>query len=127
MANTYTLSIVKNGGNLSIWGDAKTGVIQRVAWRMDGTDGVNTTAQSGIAVLPAIDPTSPTFVPLNQITEPVLLQWANQLIDLPKEKATIDANLTALTQEAAQPATPQLAQLQLNPVTAAQAAAGVPV
>lgn len=123
MANTYAISIVGNP-----LGNATTGVIEQVAWRMEGTDGTNVSVLSGVAVLPAIDPTSPTFIPLPQITVPVLLQWAASLLNLPNLKSTIDGNLTAQAQAiAAQPATAPLAPLQLAPPVAAQAMAGVPV
>lgn len=115
MANTYTIAIT--GAPL---GNATTGVIQQVAWKLTGTDGTNTAEQSGTVDLPPIDPTSPTFIPLAQVTVPVMLQWAQQLLNLPYLRGLIDADIAA--QSAAAPVA-----LQLNPAVAAQAAAGVPV
>lgn len=116
MPNTYTISIT--GAPL---GNTSTGVIQQVSWKLAGTDGTYTASQSGTVDLPPIDPSSPQFVPLANVTVAVMLQWAGTLLNIPAIKAVIDADI------AAQQATAAMAPLQLASAVAAQATAGVTI
>lgn len=128
MPNTYTISIaVDTNGTPQIMGDPATGVIHQVDWNMTGTDGTYSAVIAGVAILPPIDPNSPLFVPLLQVTIPVLLQWASSLLDIPDLKAALDAKIAGLRQAAATQPAAALAQLQLAPTVQAQAGAGVPV
>lgn len=124
MTNTYTISVQTDAsGNLLIKGDAATGVIQTVAWKLTGTDGNGHTAfQADSLLLPYTDPTAPNFIPLAQVTVPVMLAWAGSLLNLPGIKAVIDG---LIDEQVSAPA--NLAQLDLAPSVATQAAAGVPV
>src|SRR5438105_12216826 len=74
---TYSLSIIGNP-----FGDAKTGVIKRVPWRLDGSDGAYSAFESGIADLPPVDPASAAFVPLASVTTELLRTWVLAAIDL---------------------------------------------
>lgn len=123
MANTYAISVQTDAsGNLLIKGDASTGVIQTVAWKLTGTDGNGHTAfQADTLNLPYIDPASSNFVPLSQVTVTVMLEWAGSLLNIPGIKCVIDSLIAVQATAPANPVVP----LQLAPTVAAQAVAGV--
>lgn len=51
------------------------GTVLTAHWRCNGTDGTFTGAVYGTQSFPAKDPSDPTFVPYDQITEAMALQW----------------------------------------------------
>jgi hypothetical protein len=107
---TYSVSIIAEP-----LGDAATGVIRRVPFRLDGTDGLSTAFENGIAELAPIDPASPQFVPLANVTTNLLQQWVLAAIDLPFWQSVIAANISAIQ------AAP-LAQLSVSNLSTAPAA-----
>lgn len=51
------------------------GTVLTAHWRCTGTDGEFTSSVYGTQSFPAKDPSDPTFVPYDRITEALALQW----------------------------------------------------
>ena len=51
------------------------GIVLTAHWRCNGTDGTFTGSVYGSQALPANDPAAPGFVPYEQITKDLALQW----------------------------------------------------
>ena len=88
---TYTLSIIGEP-----FGDANTGVVKRVPWRLEGSDGVHTAFESGIADLPPTDPASAALVPLASVTTELLRTWVLDAIDLSFWQGLIGNGISAM-------------------------------
>ena len=106
---SYSLSIIGNP-----FGDAKTGVIKRVPWRLDGSDGAYTAFENGIADLPPIDPASAAFVPLASVTTELLRTWVLAAIDLTFWQGMIGNGISAMQ-------APPLAPLTISNLSSAAA------
>ena len=107
---TYSVSIIGDP-----FGDADTGVIKRVPWRLDGSDGARTAFETGMAQLPPIDPKSPDFVPLANVTTDLLRQWVLAAIDLPFWEGVIADSIAAMQ-------APALAELAVSNLSTAAVA-----
>jgi len=55
-------------------------VVLTAHWRCTGTDGTFTGSVYGSQALPSNDPATPGFVPYEQITEELALQWLHEVM-----------------------------------------------
>jgi hypothetical protein len=70
------------------------GVVTTVYWTAAKTDGNYTASIYGAVVLPAKDPSDPTFVAYEDITEAQALEWVDGAMDETEVKA-LETNLAA--------------------------------
>lgn len=71
-------------------------------WRCTGTDGTFTGSVYGSQALPSNDPATPGFVPYEQITEALALQWLHEAMDVEQVLAH-EANVQAQIDKQANP------------------------
>lgn len=78
------------------------GTVLTAHWRCTGTDGTFTGSVYGSQALPSNDPATPGFVPYEQITEALALQWLHEAMDVEQVLAH-EANVQAQIDKQANP------------------------
>ena len=69
-----------------------SGVVQTIHWQASQTDGDFTASAYGSIGVPAKDPSDPTFIPFDQLTEAEVKQWVLQTMG-EEQVAALQANL----------------------------------
>jgi len=89
MANTY--KFILSSLNAKIQDGDLANVIETVHWRLQGSDGTNTTDVYGSVGLDA--PEAGSFIPSGQLTEATVISWLEAKLDVDALKAGLDAQL----------------------------------
>jgi hypothetical protein len=79
--------------------ELSTGRVTVVHWRLSATDGTNTATAYSTVSLPPKDPTDPTFVSYDKLTEDEAIQWAQGALGADQVTAyevSLTAQLSAL-------------------------------
>jgi len=74
------------------------GVVLTAHWRVSKTDGAATGSVYGTISLPHKDHTDPTFIPYDQLTEAVVVQWVKDEMGadtVAAHEAAVDAQIEA--------------------------------
>jgi hypothetical protein len=81
-----------------------SGVVQTIHWVASQTDGDFTASAYGSLGVPAKDPSDPTFIPFDELTEDEVKQW---VLDTMGEEQVIalQANINKQIEEQKQPVT----------------------
>jgi hypothetical protein len=75
--------------------DGLTDVVSVVHWRLFGTD-ENGTTTSNYGTVTLSDPLPESFVPYDQITKEIVIQWMEELMDVPKLQENLSSQIYLL-------------------------------